>query len=91
VGGVEGTFQPAGRRVSQRYRVLGIANESTLVVLDPATQKVHAVGTTRDANIFPGTIRAHAGQAIRVETRQVTVTQQLLRELLREVPRDGET
>jgi inner membrane protein len=88
---VEGTFQPAGRRVSQRYRVLGIANESTLVVLDPTTQKIHAVGTSQDANIYPATIRAHAGQAITVETRQVTLTQRLLRDLLREVPPDGET
>ena len=61
------------------------------MVLDPVTQKVHAVGPTKEANIYPAKIRAHAGRAITVETRQITLTQQLLRDLLREVPPDGET
>jgi inner membrane protein len=88
---VDGLLRLSQRRVRQRYRVLGIANASTLIVRDPATGTIHTVGPTETANIYPSGIRAHQGAAVRVRTRQVTLTQQLLKDLLREVPPDGET
>ena len=41
---------------------------------------LHTVGLAESANIFPEGIVAHAGRAIRVETRPVILTQQLLRD-----------
>jgi inner membrane protein len=88
---VEGLFRLSQGRVRQRYRILGIANASTLIVLNPATGTIHTVGPTEAANIYPSGIRAHQGAAVTVRTRQVTLTQQLLKDLLRHVPPDGET
>jgi inner membrane protein len=88
---LDGLFRLSQRRVHRRVRILGIANSSTLIVLDPATSAVHTVGPAESANVFPQAIVAHPGRPIRVESRPVTLTQQLLRDLLREVPPDGET
>jgi inner membrane protein len=88
---VDGIFQRSARRVQARYRVLGVVDAATLVVLDPGTGQVHSVGTSRDADLYPDRIRAHQGRAIRVRSRPVVLTQQLLGDLLREVPREGET
>jgi hypothetical protein len=88
---VDGLFRLSQRRVRQRYRVLGIANANTLIVLDPVTGAIRTVGPTEAANIYPSGIRAHRGAAVTVRTRQVTLTQQLLKDLLREVSPDGET
>jgi len=88
---VEGIFPLSQRRVTQRYRILGIANQSTLIVLDPATGTIHTVGPTKEATLYPSRIRAQRGQPITVTTRPVTLTQQLLRDLRREIPPDGET
>jgi inner membrane protein len=88
---VEGLFQPSGRRVRQRYRVLGLANTSTLVVLDPATDRIHTVGPTAEANVYPLRIRAEPGPAITVRTRAVPLRQQLLRDLLAAIPPEGDT
>ncbi len=88
---MDGIFQLSQRRVRQRYRILGLANATTLIVLDPATGRIHTVGTSGEATLYPYRIRAHQGRPITVRTRQVTLTQQLLRDLLREVPPEGET
>jgi inner membrane protein len=88
---IEGIFPLSQRRVHQRYRILGIANQSTLIVLDPGTHTIHTVGPTKEATLYPARIRAHRGQPITVATRPVTLTQQLLRDLRREIPSDGET
>ena len=88
---LDGLFRLSQRRVRQRVRILGVANISTLIVLDPATGTVHTVGPAESANVYPSGIVAQPGRPIRVETRPVTLTQQLLRDLLREVPPDGET
>jgi inner membrane protein len=88
---LDGLFRLSQRRVHQRVRILGIANTSTLIVLDPSTGTVHTVGPAESANVFPEAIVAHPGRPIRVETRPVTLTQQLLRDLLSEVPPAGET
>jgi membrane-bound metal-dependent hydrolase YbcI (DUF457 family)/biotin carboxyl carrier protein len=88
---VDGIFQLSQRRVHERYRILGIASATTLIVLDPATGKIHTVGAGKEANLFPYRVRAYQGRPITVRTRQVTLAQQLLRDLLREVPPEGET
>jgi inner membrane protein len=88
---VEGLFQPSGRRVRQRYRVLGLANTSTLVVLDPATDRIHTVGPTAEANVYPLRVRAEPGPPVTIQTRPVVLTQQLLRDVLQAVPPDGDT
>jgi inner membrane protein len=88
---VDGLFRLSQRRVRHRLRILGIANASTLIVLDPATGGIHTIGPTEAANIYPSGIRAHQGAAVTVQTRPVTLTQQLLKDLLREVPPEGET
>jgi inner membrane protein len=88
---VDGIFQRSARRVQARYRILGVVDAATLVVLDPGTGRVHSVGTSRDADLYPDRIRAHQGRAIRVQSRPVVLTQQLLGDLLRSVPPEGET
>jgi inner membrane protein len=88
---LDGLFRLSQRPVRQRVLVLGVANTSTLIVLDPATGRVHTVGPAESANVFPRTVVARPGRAVRVETRPVPLTQQLLRDVLREIPADGET
>ncbi|MFZ1059781.1 MAG: metal-dependent hydrolase [Candidatus Rokuibacteriota bacterium] len=88
---VDGIFQLSQRRVSARYRILGIAGATTLIVLDPATGRIHTVGANKESNLYPYRIRAQQGRPITVRSRQVTLTQQLLKDLLREVPPEGET
>jgi inner membrane protein len=88
---VEATFRLSQRRVRQRYRVLGVASTSTLVLLDPQTDRIHTLGPSESATLHPVAIRAHAGAPVRVDTRPVVLTQRLLPDLLREVPPDGET
>ena len=88
---LDGLFRLSQHRVRQRVRILGLANTSTLIVLDPATDTVHTVGPAETANVFPRGIVAHGGRPVRVETRAVTLTQQLLGDLRREIPPDGET
>jgi len=88
---LDGHFRLSQRRLHQRVRILGIENVSTLIVLDPETNSIHTVGPNETANVYPSGIVAQPGRAVTVETRPVTLTQRLLRELLREVPPDGET
>jgi inner membrane protein len=88
---LDGHFRLSQRRLHRRVRILGIENVSTLIVLDPETDTVHTVGPNETANVYPSGIVAQPGPAVTVETRPVTLTQRLLRELLREVPPDGET
>src|SRR3990170_1188215 len=86
---VEGIFQISQRRVRQRYRILGIASATTLIVLDPATGRIHTVGAGKEANLYPYRIRAHQGRPITIRARQATLTQRLLKDLLVEVPPEG--
>src|SRR3972149_634938 len=88
---VDGIFQLSQRRVSARFRILGIASATTLIILDPATGRIHTVGAGKEANLYPYRVRAHQGRPITVRTRQVTLPQQLLKDLLVEVPPEGET
>jgi hypothetical protein len=88
---LDGHFRLSQRRLQRRVRILGIENVSTLIVLDPETNAIHTVGPNETANVYPSGIVAHPGRAVTVETRPVTLTQRLLRDLLREVPPDGET
>jgi hypothetical protein len=88
---LDGVFRLSQRRVRQRVRILGIASASAVIVLDPGTGRIHTVGATESANVYAIAIRAHPGRPIGVRTRPVALTQQLLRDLLREVPPDGET
>jgi inner membrane protein len=88
---LDGHFRLSQRRLHRRVRILGIENVSTLVVLDPETDAIHTVGPNETANVYPSGIVARPGRAVAVETRAVTLTQRLLRDLLREVPPDGET
>ncbi len=88
---VESLFRLSQRRIRQRYRVHGIANANTLIVLDPATGTIHTIGPTEAADIYPSGIRAHQGAAVAVRTRQMTLTQRLLRDVLDEVSPEGET
>jgi inner membrane protein len=86
-----GHFRLSQRRLYRRVRILGIENVSTLIVFDPETDTIHTVGPNETANVYPSGIVAHPGRPLTVETRPVTLTQRLLRDLLREVPPDGET
>ena len=88
---LDGHFRLSQHRLHRRVRILGIENVSTLIVLDPETGTVHTVGPSEAANVYPTGIVARPGRAVTVETRPITLTQRLLRDLLREVPRDGET
>jgi inner membrane protein len=88
---VAGTLRLAQRRVRQRYRVLGLANANTLIVLDPATDAILTVGPGETTTIHPHQVRAHPGRPITVQTRAVALSQQLLRDLLAHVPPTGET
>jgi inner membrane protein len=88
---VAGTLRLAQRRVRQRYRVLGLANASTLIVLDPATDALLTVGPGETTTIHPHQVRAHPGRPITVQTRAVSLHQQLLRDLLAQIPPAGET
>ena len=88
---LDGHFRLSQRRLHRRVRILGIENVSTLIVLDPESHTIHTVGPNETANVYPSGIVAQPGGPVTVETRPVTLTQRLLRELLREVPPDGET
>jgi inner membrane protein len=88
---LDGHFRLSQRRLHRRVRILGIENVSTLIVLDPETGAIHTVGPNETANVYPSGIVAHPGRPVTVETRPVTLTQRLLRDLLRDVPPDGET
>ena len=88
---VDGIFPLSARRVQAHYRILGLADPATLVVLDPPTGRIYTVGAGKEANLYPYRIRAHQGRAITVRRRTVGLTEQLLRDLLREVPPEGET
>jgi membrane-bound metal-dependent hydrolase YbcI (DUF457 family) len=88
---LDGVFRLSQRRLHRRVRILGIENVSTLIVLDPETGTIHTVGPTETANVYPAGIVARPGRSVTVVTRPVTLTQRLLRDLLREVPPDGET
>jgi inner membrane protein len=88
---LDGHFRLSQRRLHRRVRILGIENVSTLIVLDPETGAIHTVGPNETANVYPSGIVAQPGPTVTVETRPVTLTQRLLRELLHEVPPDGET
>jgi inner membrane protein len=88
---LDGHFRLSQRRLHRRVRILGIENVSTLIVLDPETGKIHTAGPNETANVHPSGIVAQPGRAVSVETRPVTLSQRLLRELLREVPTGGET
>jgi inner membrane protein len=88
---LDGHFRLSQRRLRGRVRILGIESVSTVLVLDPGTGAVHTVGPTESANVYPSRIVAQPGRAVTVETRPVALNQRLLRELLREVPPDGET
>jgi inner membrane protein len=88
---LDGHFRLSQRRLHRRVRILGIENVSTLIVLDPETGAIHTVGPNENANVYPSGIVAQPGRAVTVETRPVKISQRLLRELLREVPSDGET
>jgi inner membrane protein len=88
---LDGHFRLSQRRVRRRVRILGIENVSTLIVLDPESATIHTVGPSESANIYPAGIVAQPGLPVTVTTRPVTLTQQLLRDLLVEVPPDGET
>jgi inner membrane protein len=88
---LDGHFRLSQRRLQRWVRILGIENVSTLIVLDPETNSIHTVGPNETASVYPSGIVAHPGRAVTVETRPVTLTQRLLRDLLREVPPDGET
>ena len=88
---LDGHFRLSQRRLHRRVRILGIENVSTLIVLDPESHTIHTVGPNETANVYPSGIVAQPGRPVTVETRPVTLTQRLLRELLREVPPDGET
>jgi membrane-bound metal-dependent hydrolase YbcI (DUF457 family) len=90
-GDLDGHFRLSQRRLQRRVRILGIENVSTLIVLDPETGAIHTVGPNETANVYPSGIVAHPGRAVTVDTRPVTLSQRLLRDLLREVPPDGET
>jgi membrane-bound metal-dependent hydrolase YbcI (DUF457 family) len=88
---LDGHFRLSQRQVRRRIRILGIENVSTLIVLDPESGTIHTVGPSESANIYPEGIVAQPGPMVTVETRPVTLTQQLLRDLLSEIPLDGET
>jgi inner membrane protein len=88
---VAGTLRLAQRRVRQRYRVLGLANASTLIVLDPGTDAILTVGPGETTTIHPHQVRAHPGRPITVSTRAVALSQQLLQDLLAHIPPTGET
>jgi hypothetical protein len=88
---LDGHFRLSQRRLHRRVRILGIENVSTLIVLDPESHTIHTVGPNETANVYPSGIVAQPGPPVTVETRPVTLTQRLLRELLREVPPAGET
>jgi inner membrane protein len=88
---LDGHFRLSQRRLHRRVRILGIENVSTLIVLDPETGAIHTVGPNESANVYPSGIVAHPGRPVTVQTRPVTLTQRLLRDLLRDVPPDGET
>ncbi len=88
---VDGIFPLSQQRVRQRYRILGLATATTVIVLDPLTGRIHTVGNQKEATLYPYRIRASQGRPITVRTRQVTLTQQLLRDLLHEIPPEGET
>ena len=88
---LDGHFRLSQRRLHRRVRILGIENVSTLIVLDPESNTIHTVGPNETANVYPSGIVAQPGRPVTVDTRPVTLTQRLLRELLREVPPDGET
>ena len=88
---LDGHFRLSQRRLHRRVRILGIENVSTLIVLDPESHTIHTVGPNETANVYPSGIVAQPGRPVTVESRPVTLTQRLLRELLREVPSDGET
>jgi inner membrane protein len=88
---LDGHFRLSQRRLHRHVRILGIENVSTLIVLDPETGAIHTVGPNETANVYPSGIVAHPGRAVTVDTRPVTLSQRLLRDLLREVPPDGET
>ena len=88
---LDGLFRLSQRRLHRRVRILGLENVSTLIVLDPETGTIHTVGPSESANVYPSGIVAQPGRAVTVETRPVTLTQRLLRDLLRDVPPDGET
>lgn len=88
---VDGTFRLSQRHVHQRYRILGLASAGTLILEDPATGTVYAAGSGEMGNIHVRSIRAAPGRPIRVETRSVELRHQLLADLLRDVPAEGET
>src|SRR5262245_6805562 len=50
---LDGHFRLSQRRLHRRVRILGIENVSTLIVLDPGTNRIHTVGPSETANLYP--------------------------------------
>lgn len=88
---VDGVFRLSQRHVRQRYRILGVGGAGTLILEDPPTGTVYSAGSGETGNIHIRSIRAQAGRPVRQETRSVELRHQLLGDLLRDVPAEGET
>jgi len=88
---VTGVFNLSQQPIQSQFEVLGISNQNSLVVYDSRAALIYTVGTDKNANIYPKSIRCIKGEPISVVTKKVTLKNQLLGNLINYIPKSGQT
>jgi inner membrane protein len=88
---VKGVFNLSQQAIQSQFEVVGISNLNSLVVYDFRADLIYTVGSDKNANIYPTSIRCIKGEAIDVVTKKVTLKNQLLGTLINHIPTSGRT
>jgi inner membrane protein len=88
---VKGVFNLSQLKIQSQFEVVGISNLNRLVVYDFRADSIYSVGSDKNANIYPTSIRCIKGEAIDVVTKKVTLKHQLLGHLINHIPQNGRT
>ena len=88
---VTGVFNLSQQPIRSQFEVWGISNQNSLVVYDSRAALIYTVGTDKNANIYPKSIRCIKGEPISVVTKKVTLTNQLIGTLINHIPTSGQT
>jgi inner membrane protein len=74
---VDGTWQATGRRISARFEILNVVNQS-FIMLDRYDGRVFTAGRTSAENLYLNTIRVVVGQPIQVKPVEIQLHDQPL-------------
>lgn len=88
---IKGILNTSQQPIEAQFEIVGVESSNRFVAYDSSKEVLYTIGTDKNANIYPKSIRCQKGEPIQVITRKVHLQNELLGNLTQAIPQTGDS